>query len=78
MREILPHWHFSPNAPVKDVGMKGMTRGDRAVAEACRRAMESEAWKELVILESLGVRFNGLVGPVRVRGGVSGVGGDAW
>lgn len=42
--------------------MKGMTRGDRAVAEACRRAMETEAWKELVILESLGVRFNGLVG----------------
>lgn len=53
MKEILPHWHFSPNAPVKDVGMKGMTRGDRAVAEA---------WKELEILESLGVRFNGLVG----------------
>ena len=52
MREILPHWHFSPNAPVKDVGTKGMTRGDRAVADACRRAMESEAWKELVILES--------------------------
>ena len=24
--------------------------------------METEAWKELVILESLGVRFNGLVG----------------
>lgn len=62
MKEILPHWHFSPNAPVKDVGMKGMTRGDRAVAEACRRAMETEAWKELVILESLGVRCNGLVG----------------
>lgn len=54
MKEILPHWHFSPNAPVKDVGMEGMTRGDRA--------METEAWKELVILESLGVRFNGLVG----------------
>lgn len=51
MKEILPHWHFSPNAPVKDVGMKGMTRGDRAVAEACRRAMETEAWKELEILE---------------------------
>ena len=62
MKEILPHWHFSPNAPVKDVGMEGMTRGDRAVAEACRRTMETEAWKELVILESLGVRFNGLVG----------------
>lgn len=62
MKEILPHWHFSPNAPVMDVGMKGMTRGDRAVAEACRRVMEGEAWKELVILESLGVRFNGLVG----------------
>ena len=62
MKEILPHWHFSPNAPVKDVGTKGMTRGDRAVADACRRAMETEAWKELVILESLGVRFNGLVG----------------
>ena len=44
MKEILPHWHFSPNAPVMDVGMKGMTRGDRAVAEACRRAMESETW----------------------------------
>ena len=39
MKEILPHWHFSPNAPVKDVGTKGMTSGDRAVAEACRRAM---------------------------------------
>ena len=62
MKEILPHWHFSPNAPVKDVGMEGMTRGDRAVAEACRRAMETEAWKELVILESLGVRFTELVG----------------
>lgn len=62
MKEILPHWHFSPNAPVVDVGMEGMTRGDRAVAEACRRAMETEAWKELVILESLGVRFNELVG----------------
>ena len=35
MKEILPHWHFSPNAPVKDVDTKGMTRGDRAVAEAC-------------------------------------------
>ncbi len=62
MREILPHWHFSPNAPVKDFDTKKMTREDRAVADACRRAMESEAWKELVILESLGVRFNGLVG----------------
>lgn len=62
MNEILPHWHFSPNAPVKDVDPKRMTRGDRAVAGACRRAMETEAWKELVILESLGVRFNGLVG----------------
>ena len=62
MKEILPHWHFSPNAPVKDVDTKGMTRGDRAVAEACRRAMETEAWKELEILESLGVRFTGLVG----------------
>lgn len=62
MKEILPHWHFSPNSPVKDVDTKRMTRGDRAVAEACRRAMEGEAWKELVILESLGVRFNGLVG----------------
>ena len=41
---------------------EGMTRGDRAVAEACRRAMETEAWKELVILESVGVRFTGLVG----------------
>ena len=39
-----------------------MTSGDRAVAGACRRAMESEAWKELVILESVGVRFTGLVG----------------
>lgn len=62
MKEILPHWHFSPNAPVKDVDEKRMTRGDRAVAEACRRAMEGEVWKELVILESLGVRFNELVG----------------
>lgn len=62
MREILPHWHFSPNSPVKDVDTKKMTSGDRAVAGACRRAMESEAWKELVILESLGVRFNELVG----------------
>ena len=62
MKEILPHWHFSPNAPVKDVDTKKMTSGDRAVAGACRRAMETEAWKELVILESLGVRFNGLVG----------------
>lgn len=62
MREILPHWHFSPNAPVKDVDTKRMTCGDRAVAEACRRAMEGEVWKELVILESLGVRFNELVG----------------
>ena len=53
MREILPHWHFSPNAPVKDVDTKKMTSGDRAVAGACRRAMESEAWKELVILESV-------------------------
>lgn len=43
MKEILPHWHFSPNAPVKDVDEKRMTRGDRAVAEACRRAMETEA-----------------------------------
>jgi hypothetical protein len=40
MREILPHWHFSPNAPVKDVDTKKMTSGDRAVAEACRRVME--------------------------------------
>ena len=62
MKEILPHWHFSPNAPVKDVDEKRMTRGDRAVAEACRRAMEGEVWKELVILEWLGVRFNELVG----------------
>ena len=62
MREILPHWHFSPNAPVKDVDTKKMTSGDRAVAGACRRAMESETWKELVILESLGVRFTELVG----------------
>ena len=62
MKEILPHWRFSPNSPIKDVGMERMTRGDRAVAAACRRAMESETWKELVILESLGVRFNGLVG----------------
>lgn len=62
MKEILPHWHFSPNAPVKDVDTKKMTSGDRAVGGACRRAMETEAWKELVILESLGVRFNGLVG----------------
>ncbi|KAB5914493.1 hypothetical protein GA607_03750 [Bifidobacterium adolescentis] len=62
MKEILPHWHFSPNAPVMDVDTKKMTRGDRAVAGACRRAMETEVWKELVILESLGVRFNGLVG----------------
>lgn len=62
MREILPHWHFSSNAPVKDVDTKKTTSGDRAVAGACRRAMESEAWKELVILESLGVRFNELVG----------------
>ena len=62
MREILPHWHFSPNAPVKDVDTKKMTSGDRAVAGACCRTMETEAWKELVILESLGVRFNGLVG----------------
>ena len=62
MKEILPHWHFSPNAPVKDVDTKKMTSGDRAVAGACRRTMETEAWKELVILESLGVRFNGLVG----------------
>ena len=78
MKEILPHWHFSPNAPVKDVGMKGMTRGDRAVAEACRRTMETEAWKELVILEIVGRAFQRTGGPVRVRGGVSGVGGDAW
>lgn len=62
MKEILPHWHFSPNAPVMGADEGRMTRGDRAVAEACRRAMESETWKELVILESLGVRFNGLVG----------------
>ena len=62
MREVLPHWHFSPNAPVKDVDTKKMTLGDKAVAEACRRAMESEAWKELEILESVGVRFTGLVG----------------
>ena len=62
MNEVLPHWHFSPNAPAKDVDTKKMTRGDKAVAGACRRAMESEAWKELVILESLGVRFTGLVG----------------
>lgn len=62
MKEILPHWHFSPNSPIKDVDEKGMTRGDRAVAEACRRTMESETWKELVILESLGVRFTELVG----------------
>lgn len=62
MREILPHWHFSPNAPVKDFDTKKMTRGDRAVADACRRAMESETWKELEILESMGVRFTELVG----------------
>ena len=62
MKEILPHWRFGPNSPVKDVDMERMTRGDRAVAEACRRAMESETWKELVILESLGVRFTELVG----------------
>lgn len=64
MKEILPHWRFSPNSPIKDVDEKRMTRGDRAVAvaEACRRAMESETWKELVILESLGVRFTELVG----------------
>lgn len=42
MKEILPHWRFGPNSPVKDVDMERMTRGDRAVAEACRRAMESE------------------------------------
>ena len=63
MREILPHWHFSPNAPVKDV-TKGMTRGDRAVAEACRRVMEGKSWKELVFLESGGVRYTELVGLV--------------
>ncbi len=62
MKEILPHWRFGPNSPVMDVDEKGMTRGDRAVVEACRRAMESETWKELVILESLGVRFTELVG----------------
>lgn len=62
MKEILPHWRFGPNSPVKDVDEKRMTRGDRAVAEACRRAMEGETWKELVILESLGVRFTELVG----------------
>ena len=39
-----------------------MSTGDRAVAEACRRVMESESWKELVILESLQVRFTELVG----------------
>ena len=40
-----------------------MTSGDRAVAGACRRAMETEAVKkELEILESVGVRFTGLVG----------------
>ena len=58
----LPHRHPSPNAPVKDADEGRMTRGDVAVAGACRRAMESEAWKELVILESLDVRFTGLVG----------------
>ena len=62
MKEILPHWRFGPNSPVMDVDEKRMTRGDRAVAEACRRVMEGETWKELVILESLGVRFTELVG----------------
>ena len=62
MKEILPHWRFGPNSPAKDVDEKRVTRGDRAVAEACRRVMESETWKELVILESVGVRFTGLVG----------------
>lgn len=77
MKEILPHWRFGPNSPVKDVDEKRMTRGDRAVAEACRRAMESETWKELVILES-GRALHRTGGPVRVRGRVSRVGGDAW
>ena len=76
MKEILPHWHFSPNAPVKDVDTKKMTSGDRAVAGACRRAMETEAWKELVILVGRALHRTG--GPVRVRGRVSRVGGDAW
>lgn len=58
----LPHRHPGPNAPVKDADEERMTRGDVAVAGACRQAMESEAWKELVILESLDVRFTGLVG----------------
>lgn len=62
MEKTLPHWHFSPNDPLKDVDVKKLSRGDRAVAEACRRAMESEAWKELEILESGGVRFTRLVG----------------
>ena len=57
----LPHRHPGPNAPIKDADEGRTTRGDVAVAEACRRAMESEAWKELVILESLNVRFTGLV-----------------
>lgn len=39
MNEILPHWNFSPNAPVMGADEGRMTRGDRAVAEACRRAM---------------------------------------
>jgi len=38
----LPHRHPGPNAPVKDADEGRMTRGDVAVAGACRRAMESE------------------------------------
>ena len=47
MKEILPHWHFSPNSPVKDVDEKRMTCGDRAVAEACVgrwRARRGRSW----------------------------------
>lgn len=62
MEKTLPHWHFSPNDPLKDVDVKRMTRADRAVAEACRRVMEGKSWKELVFLESGGVRFTQLVG----------------
>ncbi|WP_298049481.1 hypothetical protein [uncultured Bifidobacterium sp.] len=63
---VLPHWHFSPNA-VRFEDIDRLGRGDGLIALACRRAMESEEFKELVILEGLGVRFTPLVGELAGR-----------
>lgn len=62
MDVVLPHWRFSPNAPDMPPFEKGVTRGDRAVVEACRTVMCSKAYEALVHLDRLGVRFTNLVG----------------